>query len=313
MYDRLNRWFTLERQLYGNANWYIKRDRWSSKVRAFYARAFNYSYLEGFTTTLYPNTFFASTLSDDPATMLEIEFHENVHKWDRHKEGWMFNLAYAWPHWLGLPFVLAAIVLGVWQTWVSFGIFVTLLHLGLLGLAISAPHDPKKRGEPSTVAYVLFYVLAGIGVLLTLASSIWFGKWWAFMWLGAALFLPPWPFKPIGRRNREIRGYVMSLFTYWLQYDCTLTDLKNQVEWIAAQSFDGPSYFYMETNRDWVRNELMFHVERFTEHPQDFLQEWVWSHEVSSCDSKVNAKRAELAEPYRLAYQFLKKENLIQR
>jgi hypothetical protein len=121
-FPKLDDWFEKEKTAYGpNTNYYFKGSHFWSKLRGFYARVFNPTYINGFSTTLFPNTFFAESLRYREDDALEVEFHENVHKWDRASDGIIFNLKYLFPHWLALPFMLLAVIFGGWQTWIAFG------------------------------------------------------------------------------------------------------------------------------------------------------------------------------------------------
>lgn len=289
----LDRFFEIEKDKYGKAAYYFKPDKASSRVRAFYARPFCPKYTQSFSTTMYPNTFFAEKKKGNTQSCLETEYHENVHKWDRWHEGFAFVLKYAWPHWMGLPFLLAVVALsGMWG-WIAFAAFIGLLHLGLVILEVSARRS--KDGVASGGAAVPLYVFMLFGLIALVFISIRDGGYWAFLWLGALLFFSPWPFKPIFRRNYEIRGYTMSLYRIWLKYK----DVFDAEKFKAAideyaDIFAGPSYLFMETNRKRVRQEFLFQVARIQFSEAGFLERWVWKADITK------SLRAE-AEPFRMA------------
>ena len=296
----LDRFFHIEQKKYGKADYYFKGDKTSSKIRAFYARPFCPEYLQSYTTTIYPNTFFAGKKVGNTQSCLETEYHENVHKWDRWHEGFKFVLKYAWPHWMGLPFLLAAVVLsGMWG-WIAFAAFVGLLHLGLVILEISARRSEK--GIASGGAAVPLYVFALFGLVALVFVIIRDGGYWAFLLVGALLFFSPWPFKPFWRRNYEIRGYTMSLYRIWLKYKNAFDpDKYKEAIDKYADVFAGPSYFFMETNKKWVRQELLFQVARIQFSENSFLAHWIWK-------NSPTLPMSEHAEPFRMAKRFIKQE-----
>jgi len=296
----LDRFFQMERGKYGKAGYYFKQDKKVSSIRAFYARPFCPQYIQDYSTTMYPNTFFAEKKKGDEQSCLETEYHENVHKWDRWNEGFKFVLKYAWPHWMGLPFMLAAVALGGLWSCVAFAGFIVLLHIGLVILALAARAD--QDGIPAFGFQIMFYTLVCLGFLGLLAINIWFAKWWAFLWLGALLFFSPWPFKPFWRRNYEIRGYTMSLYRIWLKYKDNFDAEKYKQatdKYVAV--FSGPDYFFMETNKARVRQEFLFQVARIRFSENAFLNRWIWK-------DKLNAPIAAAAEPFRMAKWFIDQE-----
>jgi hypothetical protein len=298
----LDRFFQLEREKYGKANYHFKDDMLSSKIRAFYARPFCPDYMQSFSTTMYPDTFYAVKKRGNPESCLETEFHENVHKWDRWSQGIKFTFKYIWPHWMGIPFLLGAVALGGLWSCVALGSLLVLLHAGLVALAVSA--GAREDGLPSRGSTIAFYVLVGIGALGLLATNIWFARWWAFLWAGAVLFLSPWPFKPVGRRNAELRGYTMSLYRIWLKYKNQLNEQwwKETIE-RYVKTFSGPAYFFMERNEDWTRRELEFQVGRFKTNEEAFLQNWAWR-------QKRGMTYPNEAEPYRMAKSYIDQEQM---
>lgn len=298
----LDRFFAIERDKYGRANYYFKPEPVVSRIRAFYARPFCPAYIQTYSTSMYPDTFFASKKKGHPQSCVETEFHENVHKWDRWKQGFMFTLKYIFPHWLALPFLAAVVVLSGWQSWLVFAGFLAFLHIGLVVLARSAKRDEK--GMPHKIAQVFFYVITGLGVLALLASTIWWGRWWAFLWLGAVLFASPWPFKPWWRRDAELRGYTMTLYRIWLKYKDRLSEQSwNETIEHYVKTFSGPNYFFMELNKDYVRKELKFQINRFRNQQASFLAYWAWAR-------KPGHVYKEEAEPFRMAKDFMTAEGM---
>jgi hypothetical protein len=302
----LDRFFALEREKYGSAEYAFKGDKLSSKFRAFYARPFCPEYMESYSTSMYPNTYFAEKKRGDHDSCVKTEFHENVHKWDRWKQGFKFTLKYIWPHWVGVPFLAAAVVLGGLWSWLAFGALLVLLHTGLGVLAVSAAKAESKT--PSKGAAIAFYVLTGVGALGLLTATILGGGYFALLWVPAALFFSPWPLKPWWRRDAELRGYTMSLYRIWLQHKNHLND-----KWWAdtveryVKTFSGSAYFFMETNGNWTRKELGFQINRFRDNEATFLENWQWS---TRDLGPVDAAKAE-AEPFRMASKFMKQEGLI--
>ena len=297
----LDRFFELERRKYGKAKYYFKGDKLSAKTRAFYMRPLCPRYTRDFSTTLYPNTFFASKKKGKLQSCLETEYHENVHKWDRWNQGFKFVLKYAWPHWMGLPFLIAAVALsGLWG-WAALVAFVALVHIGLAVLAVSA--GAGEGGRASEGASVAFYVLSGAGLCLFLAATIVGGGFWALLWVGALLFFSPWPFTPIWRRDYEIRGYTMSLYRIWLKHrkDFDRKKWRAAVE-KYADIFAGPEYFFMETDKFRVRKEFFFQTGRLQFSEAEFLKSWVWR-------GKLDSPLPRDAEPFRMVKFFINQEN----
>lgn len=300
----LDRWFAEERKMYGKADYHFKEECLSSKLIAFYLRPFNPTYLYQYTTTRYPDTYYPGRKKGDEESMLATEYHENVHKWDRWKQGFRFTLGYAFPQLFALPFILAAVLLaGPWG-WAGFGLLLALFHAGLVVLAAFAgegkPDDDYVGAVPSTAARVGFFVLTGAGGLACLAGSIIGGGLLALLWLGAALFLSPWPLKSRWRRDAELRGYTASLYRVWLKYQSSWNEgwfeatLKSY-----ARQFTGPAYFYMESNGQYVMDELRWQAARFRLNEPDFLKYWAWSR-------KPGWSNAEEAEPFRMISRFVK-------
>ena len=299
----LDRFMLRERKLYGGGRARFKEDEFWSKVRAFYIRIFNPWYLFRFITTLYPDTFFPTKkfVTDTPYRATRVEFHENVHKWDRWNEGVRFSLKYLFPQWVGIPFILAAVILGGVWSWMALGCLFVLLHVGLVILAISASKTGKTGEDPapSKAARTTALVLVGIGAAGTIGCTIWFGTWFAFLWVPALLFTSPWPIKAFWRRDYEIRGYTMSLFAEWLKHG----NVRDSEIPRMVKNFSGSAYFWMEPNGDKVQAELEWQVARFQTNTTDFLRYW----KRSDKDGFIWAKDA---EPYRMAHDFMVKEGL---
>lgn len=289
----LDRFFEIEKAKYGKAAYYFKPDKTSSKIRAFYARPFCPKYTQTFSTTMYPNTFFAEKKKGNTQSCLETEYHENVHKWDRWHEGFAFVLKYAWPHWMCLPFLVATIALGGLRSWVAFAAFIVVLHIDLGLLALSAKFSNK--GIPEFGSQLVFNILVGLALLALIAVNIWSAEWFALLWLGVFLFLSPWPFKPFWRRNYEIRGYTMSLYRIWLKHkdDFEESLYRDTVE-RYVKIFAGPSYLFMGTDKEYVRNEFLFQAARMQFSERRFLAHWVWWRDMKH-------RLAEEAEPFRMA------------
>lgn len=308
----LDRFFAVEAEKYGSAEYAFKGDKLASKIRAFYARPFCPRYMQSFSTSMYPDTFFAEKKRGRYESCLETEFHENVHKWDRWKQGIKFSLKYTFPHWVGLPFILAAVVLGGLWSWVAFGAMVALLHAGLAALAVSAGAD--KDGKPSSGSQVAFFVLAGLGVLGLLVTNIWAAGWWSLLWLGS-LLSAPWPLKPIWRRDAELRGYTMSLYRIWRKYRHSWQErYEKQTIDRYVKHFTGPAYMFMELDGDYVRREFEFQMDRMktgdgnedNQGGNGFLDCWCW-------ERKKGWYGVEQAEPFRMARSFMDEEGMYQR
>jgi hypothetical protein len=297
MSNILDRWFDVERAEYGKAEYHWKGDTFGSRLRAFYSRPFCPRYAEGFTTTIYPDTFFALKKKGDPVSCLETEFHENVHKWDAHTD-MFFSVLYAWPHWAAVFPMLAAVVLGGPLSWVALLVFALLFHGGLVAMALS-----ERKGRVPTWSRVLFYVLSSLGLLSLVAATIIGGGWFALFWLPAFLFLGPWPFKPVYRRDYELRGYTMTLYVQWLKYRYVLDEKwwAGAIDW-CVRAFTGPAYMYMERDGDRVRKEFEFQADRFRNDEDGFLSSWRWSR---GGEGSIRG-----AGPFNVAKRFIEEEGL---
>jgi len=306
METALDRFFKLERDKYGKAEYRFKEEYFHEKLIAFYIRPFNPTYLYQYTTTEYPHTYFPGRKKGDEESMLATEYHENVHKWDRWKQGFRFTLGYAFPQIVAAPLILAVVALaGVWG-WLGLGALLVALHLGLLVLALGAgkgiPDDSYVGAIPSRGARIAFFVLTGAGGLACLAGTVIGGGLFSLLWLPAALFLSPWPIKACWRRDAELRGYTASLYRVWVRYRANWNDqwyedsLKSTV-----RNFTGPAYFFMERNGQYVMDELRWQVARFRLTEEAFLANWAWSRKAGWCSS-------EQAEPFRMIHDFVVSE-----
>ena len=88
------------------------------------------------------------------------------------------------------------------------------------------------------------------------------------------------------RRDAELRGYTMTMYTYWLRFK-TAAPAAQYVKY-----FTGPDYLYMERDGDLVRNKLQAAQNLFVKSEDLFLI-------------------PEDAAPYRLVREFFKKEGLL--
>lgn len=293
----LDRYIAVERGLYPKAGYRFKDEVLLHKVIAFYMRPFNHRYLDGFTTTMYPNTDFPSIRREQPDDrMFQTEVHENVHKWDRWHEGRKWSLKYVYPQILAAPFLAAAVALGGLFGWLGFAALLLLLHVGLLACHLSRGED----GRPASGAKVAFFILTALGAAAAVGGSIYSGRWWAFLWLGAPLFISPWPFRAVWRRDAELRGYTASLYYAWLTTGQVWSGLVDHI----VSNFTGGNYFWMETRRQLVYDELQFQIERFKSNEPAFLAAWGWRRRRGWHSPKM-------AEPFRMMRSFMFKEGLL--
>lgn len=295
-FSLLDKFIAREREWCPRSGYRLKKNVLLHKVIAFYIRPFNARYLTGYTSTIYPYTDFGSIDEDDAYRPVKTEFHEGVHKWDRTKEGFMWSLKYAYPQIVALPLLLATLVLGGLWCWVGFGAFLVLFHAGLLSLQRSAANDPESR--PSKKAKGVFFGLSIVGSVLAILGSAISGKWFALGWLLTALFISPWPFKSVWRRDAELRGYTASLYQEWLKHGQVRSGIIDHY----VSRFTRSDYFWMERDASLVHRELSFQVARFPK--SGFLEYWEWSREP------VRVHTSE-AEPYKLIYSFMRDEGLI--
>jgi hypothetical protein len=293
---QLDRFIEEERKLYPKAGYRWKEKLALHHIIAFYLRPFNHRYIDGFTTTVYPNTDFPEGHRERPYQMVKIEFHENIHKWDRHDKGPIWSLKYGYPQILVLPFLAAAVSLGALWGLLGFGVLLLLLHTGLLACHLSRGED----GAPAKWSKILFYVLSGVGAASSVAGSIIGGGWWSLLWIGVLLFLSPWPFRSVWRRDAELRGYTGSLYAEWLKHGSVR---KGIIDWYVKQ-FTSGNYFWMETRRELVYQELLFQVSRFTHSEAAFHQAWAWRNKRGMAYQKE-------AEPFRMMRSFMEKEGLL--
>lgn len=299
----LDRFFEVEHARYGKARYFFKPETLGSKIRAFYIRPFCPEYMEQFSTALYPDTHFARKKKGDPVSCVRTEFHENVHKFDRHNQGFKFTLKYLYPQLYAIPLALAAVVAGGLWSWLCFGAFLVLLHSGLFALSCSAKRD--KKGLPTGKATISFYVLTCSGLLASVGASIYGGGYLSsFLWCGALLLFSPWPFKSIWRRDSELRGYTMSLYRVWLEHKGSISEAwwACTIEKYVAR-FAGPNYFFMETNKSRIRRELVYQSIRFRGGDSGFLAGWRWKRQKES--SAIEAI------PFKMAKKFMQEEGMV--
>lgn len=298
----LDRFFMMEVQKYGDAEYFFKGDTVGSKIRAFYMRPLCPTYSDDFSTTIYPNTHFAAKKRGRMLSCLETEYHENVHKWDRWREGFRFVLKYAWPHWMALPFLIAVVIMSGFYSWMAFLALLGAVHVGLTIMEISARRS--KDGKHSGGSAVPFYFLSMVAALVLIVVTVMYGKGWALLWLGAALFISPWPLKPFWRRDYEIRGYTMSMYRVWVKYRNQFDERKwRETIDKYTRIFAGPEYFFMETDKDRVRKEFLFQSGRMQFSEEGFLRNWIWSRKIGRPSSLE-------AEPFRMVKEFMEQEGL---
>ena len=291
----IDKFFEIEKKLYKGAAYRFKKDRLDAKVVAFYTKPFNPKYMTDITTTNHPHTDFGSTAAEDDWRMAKIEFHENVHKWDADGRVLAFSLQYGYPQVLAIPFALAAVAAAGRLGWLSLLVSLVGLHIGL----IAGHRNLDKDGVMTKKGLTLFGVAAGISALALFAGTIVGGGWWSTLWLGAVTFLSPVPFKATWRRDYEIRGYVASMYQEWLRHG----DLRQDIIDYYILQFTGPTYFFMEPNREMVRDEFKYQIMRFKELEEDFLAKWQWHY-------KLTPPSESAAEPYRIIKKFFEAEGL---
>lgn len=296
LYPLMDKFIEEERVYYKKASYRWKKDLALHKLISFYLRPFNHRYMEGFTTTVYPHTDFPEKKTGDDNSMIRTEFHENMHKWRRYCDGFIWSLKYAYPQILAIPFLLAAAILGG-----AFGLsglvaFLLLFHIGLFACNASRAED----GRPSGWSKAAFYVLTALGGAAAVGGAIYGGKWFAFFYLGAAVFVSPQPFKAFWRRDEEVLGYTVSLYYSWLRTN-VVTDTT--VDYYV-RNFTGGNYFWMEPDGKKVKDEFMFQIARFQNNEEAFLANWGWK-------GKRGKAYPKMAEPFRMMRRFMEKEGLI--
>lgn len=304
--DLLRDFFVVERQHIPKGDFRFKDTCWSSKLRAFYARPFNYRYLTDYTTTIYPITYFPSAtyVRENPYGATRTEFHEFVHKWDRLKDGILFNVKYLYPQIFAVPFILGAVAAGGPYSWATFAVFLLLLHVGLYVLHV-ATGEPGER--PKQWGYRSFYTLTAAGLVPTVVASILFGKWFALLWLGAGLFASPWPLKARWRRDYELRGYTMSFYAEWLRHGTVRPEIVER----RIKNFTGPDYFFMERDGKLIRNELLFQISRFDKGSFEDFFLWGFKKPVNpKHKGNYMTKRIEMAKPYKIVKEFMQHKDL---
>lgn len=283
-----------EKALYPGASVRIKDKLTRHKIIAYLIKPFNPYYMTDVTTTVFPHTDFGTDVAKSPSRMLKIEFHENVHKWDFRDGPIKAMLKYAFPQLYALPFIVAAVA--------AAGLLGVLSFLSMImafGVGLSDAHSHlNKDGEVTPAGMRRFAFLAGIGVINLLCGCVVGAGWWSLLLLGAALFVSPWPFRAVWRRDYELRGYTASLYQEWLRHGRVREEILDH----TILQFTGPTYFYMETRRTLVRDALMFQVHRFQTNEAGFLA--AWQKDARSKPSK------DAAEPYRMIRRFFDKENM---
>lgn len=287
----IDRFMEIEAGVYKGASYRSKGNSLKHKIIAYLVKPFNPHYLRDVTTTVFPHTDFGTEVMKHPSRMLNVEFHENVHKWDFRNGPIKAMLKYAFPQLYALPFIVAAIVLsGIWG-YIGLGFGVIALHEAHLNTGKDGDVTPKGRR-----AFSVLMALAGLSVL---TGCIYGGGWWTLLLLGAALFISPWPLRAVWRRDYELRGYTASLYVEWLRHGRIRDDV---IDWYVLQ-FTGPAYFYMETRRKYVREALEFQIRRFSMSEPSFLSAW---------ENYGRGKPSEeAAEPFRMIRRFYDQEKRV--
>lgn len=297
----LSRFFELERKEYGKAEYTVKTASTLMKILAFYIRLFNPRFMARYTTVLGMTTYFPERKANDPESCVRTEFHENVHKWDRHREGIKFNFKYAFPQILAAPFIVAAVILGGPLGWAGFGTLLALLHVGLVVLAVSAGnHRGDDHPVPSKAARAAAFALTGTGAAACVLGSVLGGGFLSLFWAPAALFISPWPIKAWWRRDYEIRGYTATLYRIWIEYGVIWDNVIPHM----VKAFTGSAYWFMETDGKYIEEELQFQMLRLQNNEDSFLKWWAWCRKRGWSDG-------ELAEPYRMISKFMKEEGMV--
>jgi hypothetical protein len=289
----IDRFFDIEKKIYPGAEYRDKSKVLRHKIIGWYSKPFNPNYLSRVTTTMYPRTDFGSEVTD-PMWMAEIEFHENVHKWDFRKGPIRAMMKYLFPQLYALPFIAGAFIAAGWQGLAGLAAFLIAGHVGL----IVAHRHLGEKGKVTPAAMKFFGLMVGAGALGALGMCIKGGGWWSLLLAGGALFLSPWPLKAWWRSAYELRGYTASLYQEWL---CN-GGIRPEALDYCVQQFTGPTYFFMETNRRLVKDRLQFQIDRFVTAEPQFLSYW----------QSLGSKRtdSEAAEPYRMINEFISREHL---
>lgn len=204
-------------------------------------RPFNPTFMRGFTTTLGDRVYFPTKAGYEgtPDSSVVTLAHEFVHMYDSREVGRWFQLSYALPQILALPFFLGYAVLG---SPLVLGAFI----LSYVGLAFVAG---KLEVKPGIVAWVSL----GVHCLLAIIASIIITRWWALLLVAGLLCLAPWT-SP-GRTRWEVRGYSMNLAIYvWVRNALVPEAIIEEI----VEEFTGPSYWFM--CRDAAKVEAQFHA-----------------------------------------------------
>jgi hypothetical protein len=297
----LDRFFELEKPVYKGASYRDKSKILRHKIIGWYAKPFNPDYIKWVTTTIYPHTDFGSEIVNDPKSMLKIELHENVHKWDFRKGPIRAMLKYLFPQLYALPFIAGAFVTAGWAGLWGFLAFMVFGHVGLFLAHKNLNMDEKDEENFETVTSKgkkLFGVFVGLGALSALGLCILGAGWWSLLLVGGALFLSPWPLKARWRTAYELRGYTASLYQEWLRHGSIRPEILDRY----VSKFTGSTYFFMEPNKASIRARLQFQIDRFVQSENQFLAHWL----------TLGSKKAdaEAAEPYRMMSGFISREQL---
>lgn len=109
-------------------------------------------YMTRFSTTIYPKVYLPRNLMepDNPARF-HVLAHEWVHLYDRHREGWLFNILYLFPQILAPLFWLMSLSVLPWvvATWTLIG----------LGFACLLPWPAPFRRQYELRGYALSWAL----------------------------------------------------------------------------------------------------------------------------------------------------------
>lgn len=223
------------------------------KVLDLLAYPFNDRFLDGYTTTFGTTVYFPNEadLERNYRGYARVLAHEGVHIYDDEKNGLKFKLGYAMFEGLFAALLALFAVLG---SWVPVAALAGALVLSYGVLALARPNrlepDKKKWEKGRDRSRLIFFVLAGVGVLGYLALGVWLAKWWTFLGVGA--FVPLIPFRSPWRAKWEYRGYAMGIaISYWKYGRVRDSDLERR-----TLTFTGPNYYYMDPNTDRVSKRL---------------------------------------------------------
>jgi len=260
--------FEEERKIYPKAWFRFKDDIGMSKMIAFYQRPFNPLYLHTVTTTIPPETRFGTELRGEDLMQLNVEFHENVHKYDAQLDS-LFTLKYAYPQILCVPVFVGLFAASGWCGLAALLVLLTGLHVGLF--LCHKNRDVTDPRVPAKSAVKKFNIIAGCSAAVALGLTIVGGGWWSLLWLAVGLFLNPYPpMTAKWRRDAEIRGYTATLYRAWLKHG----SIRDESFEYIVSGFTGPSYFWMEPDKNKVSEALLFQIDRFTNNEDEFLLTW---------------------------------------